>query len=269
MKEWFFQLSPLSQATIMASLNWFFTTLGASTVFGFKKLSRKALDVMLGFASGVMLSATFWSLLLPASEISNQEGFPPWLPPAVGVIAGWIFMRLLDILIPHIHIGAPEEAVEGISTTWRKTFLLVSAVTLHNLPEGIVVGVTFAASGLNPEIAPITSAIALSIGVGIQDLPEGMAVALPLRREGLSRGKSFFYGQLSGIVEPIGALIAVGGTVLAQKLLPYLMGFSAGAMLTVVLEDLVPEFHSEANAHTAMFGLICGFVLMMIMDLAI
>lgn len=224
---------------------------------------------MLGFASGVMLSATFWSLLLPSTEIARQIGSPPWLPPTIGVIAGWAFMRLLDIFIPHLHIGAPEEAVEGRNTTWRRTLLLVLAVTLHNFPEGMVVGVSFTASRLSPEVASLASSIALSIGVGIQDFPEGIAVAIPLRREGLSKGASFFYGQLSGVVEPLGALLSAGSALGAKTLLPYLMGFSAGAMLTVVLEDLVPEFHSEANAHLAMFGLILGFVTMMIMDLAI
>lgn len=253
----------------MASLNWLFTALGAITVFGFKKLNRKALDVMLGFASGVMLSATFWSLLLPSSEIARQIGAPPWLPPAVGVVAGWAFMRVLDVIIPHLHIGAPEGAVEGRATSWHRTLLLVLAVTLHNFPEGLVVGISFSASAINPTIAPLASSIILSLGVGIQDFPEGIAVAMPLRREGLSRWKSFFYGQLSGIVEPLGALIAVSGALAAQTLLPYLMGFSAGAMLTVILEDLVPEFYAEANAHLAMFGLICGFILMMIMDLAL
>jgi ZIP family zinc transporter len=269
MKEWFIHLNPIAQATLMASLNWFFTAMGASVVFGFKNLSRRALDVMLGFASGVMLSATFWSLLLPSTEISRQNHLPIWLPGSVGLLLGWIFMRGLDIVIPHLHIGAPEGGEEGLSTHWRKTLLLVLAVTLHNLPEGIIVGVSFSASSLNPQIAPLSASLALSLGVGIQDFPEGLAVAVPLRREGLSRWKSFFYGQLSGVVEPLGALLTAFGTTLAKAALPFAMGFSAGAMLTVILEDLVPEFHSEANAHLAMLGLMIGFILMMIMDLAI
>lgn len=268
MKEWFVQLNPAAQATLMASLNWFFTALGASVVFGFKNLSRKALDAMLGFASGVMLSAAFWSLLLPSVEIAKQSRLPPWLPPALGVIMGWVLMRFLDFFVPHLHIGAPPGAVEGRSTSWHRTLLLVLAVTLHNLPEGMIVGVSFVASSVSPQVASLSSSLALSLGVGIQDFPEGMAVAMPLRREGLSRWKSFFYGQLSGVIEPIGAVLVALGVGLAKTLLPYALSFAAGAMLTVVLEDLVPEFHSGANVHLAMFGLILGFVLMMVMDLA-
>jgi len=269
MKEWFIQLSPVLQATLMASLNWFFTAVGASSVFGFKNLSRKAMDTTLGFASGVMLSATFWSLLLPAVEIAKEAALPSWLPASIGILLGWVFMRGLDLFVPHLHIGAPSEMAEGKTSTWHRTLLLVLAVTLHNFPEGMIVGVVFSASALNAGTASLASALVLALGIGIQDLPEGMAVAVLLRREGLSSSKSFFYGQLSGVVEPLGALMIAFGTTMAKSLLPYTMGFAAGAMLTVILEDLVPEFHSEANAHLAMFGLMLGFILMMIMDLAI
>ncbi|MGB9877456.1 MAG: ZIP family metal transporter [bacterium] len=269
MKDWFIHLNPIWQATLMASLNWFFTALGASVVFGFKNLNRKVLDTMLGFASGVMLSATFWSLLLPSVEIARESKLPAWLPASLGLVIGWAFMRFLDLIVPHLHIGAPQGTEEGISTSWHKTLLLVLAVTLHNLPEGIIVGVGFAASAVSAEVASLPATVSLSLGIGIQDFPEGIAVAFPLRREGLSRWESFWYGQLSGLIEPIGAFLAVLGIIFAKSLLPYVMGFAGGAMLTVILEDLVPEFHSEANAHLAMFGLIIGFVLMMIMDLAI
>ncbi|MBC7328589.1 ZIP family metal transporter [bacterium] len=268
MKEWFVSLNPIWQATLAACLNWFFTTLGASVVFAFKDLKRKSLDLMLGFASGVMLSASFWSLLLPSIEIAKEQGLPQWLPASLGLLFGWFFMRGFDFLIPHLHIGAPPGSEEGKVTTWHRTLLLVSAVTLHNFPEGIIVGVVFAASALEPSYTSLSSALMLALGIGIQDFPEGMAISIPLRKEGLSRFKSFWYGQLSGIVEPLGAMFTIVGVVAAKKLLPYVMGFSAGAMLSVILEDLVPEFHSEANAHLAMFGLFLGFILMMIMDLS-
>jgi ZIP family zinc transporter len=211
MIEFFSELSPIVQALLGTAFTWGMTALGASLVFGTKNVPRKLLDAMLGFAAGVMIAASFWSLLAPAIELSEAGSLPVWVPPVIGFLAGGSFLRLLDRLLPHLHPGMKMSEAEGIHTSWRRSVLLVSAITLHNIPEGLAVGVAFGAVGLGisegvPE-ATLGAAVALAVGIGLQNFPEGTAVAMPLRREGMSRGKSFFYGQLSAMVEPVAAVV--------------------------------------------------------------
>jgi len=227
------------------------------------------LDSMLGFAGGVMIAASFWSLLAPAIEMSGGGGFPAWFPPAAGFAAGAAVLRVIDLVMPHLHPGLSADHAEGIHTTWRRSTLLVLAITLHNIPEGLAVGVVFgaAASGLGP--ASLAGAAALAVGIGIQNFPEGLAVSLPLRREGMSRLRSFWYGQLSGAVEPVAAVAGVLTVAYAQTLLPYALGFAAGAMIYVVVEEVIPESQTGGNSDIATIGTIIGFVLMMILDVSL
>jgi ZIP family zinc transporter len=227
---------------------------------------------MLGFAAGVMIAASFWSLLAPAIELSEGGALPVWVPPVVGFLAGGIFLRLLDRLLPHLHPGMKMSDAEGIHTSWRRSVLLVAAITLHNIPEGLAVGVAFGAVGLGitegvPE-ATLGAAVALAIGIGLQNFPEGTAVAMPLRREGMSRGKSFFYGQLSAVVEPVAAVVGAAAVILATPILPYALAFAAGAMIFVVAEELVPEA-KRGSPDIAAMALMVGFVVMMTLDVAL
>lgn len=209
MIEVFAGFPPVLQAFLATLFTWGMTALGASLVFGTKKVPRKLLDAMLGFAAGVMIAASFWSLLAPAIDIAEAGPLPVWVPPLIGFMAGGIFLRLLDRVLPHLHPGLPMSEVEGVETSWRRSVLLISAITLHNIPEGLAIGVAFGAVGVGlgegVPAASLGAAIALAIGIGLQNFPEGTAVAMPLRREGMSRGKSFFYGQLSAVVEPVAA----------------------------------------------------------------
>ena len=235
---------PVLQALIATGFTWGMTALGAALVFGTKKVPRKLLDAMLGFAAGVMIAASYWSLLAPAIEISEAGPLPVWLPPLIGFMIGGIFLRLLDKVLPHLHPGLPMSEVEGIETSWRRSVLLISAITLHNIPEGLAIGVAFGAVGAGVSAgvpaASLGAAIALAVGIGLQNFPEGTAVAMPLRREGMSRGKSFFYGQLSAVVEPVAAVIGAVAVVVAAPILPYALAFAAGAMIFVVAEELIP-----------------------------
>jgi ZIP family zinc transporter len=240
--------------------------------FGTKNVPRVLLDSMLGFAAGVMIAASFWSLLAPAIELSEGGALPVWVPPVVGFLAGGIFLRLLDRLLPHLHPGMKMSDAEGIHTSWRRSVLLVAAITLHNIPEGLAVGVAFGAVGLGitegvPE-ATLGAAVALAIGIGLQNFPEGTAVAMPLRREGMSRGKSFFYGQLSAVVEPVAAVVGAAAVILATPILPYALAFAAGAMIFVVAEELVPEA-KRGSPDIAAMALMVGFVVMMTLDVAL
>ena len=259
---------------------WILTALGSALVFLFKSSNRKVLDTSLGFTGGVMIAASFWSLLSPAIayvEMQNEIGIsksPSWLAPAVGFFLGALFLYVLDKIIPHLHLFAKKEEAEGMETNWRKTILLVLAIALHNIPEGLAVGVAFGAlanpelSGMN-EVFSIGAAIALAIGIGIQNFPEGFAVSMPLRRQGVSRWKSWKWGQLSAIVEPIFAVI--GATIVMQILpiLPYALSFAAGAMIFIVVEEVIPESQRGGNTDLATMGLIAGFIIMMILDVSL
>jgi ZIP family zinc transporter len=262
-------LHPVIQALIATLFTWAMTALGAATVFAAKDVSRKALDWMLGFAGGVMIAASYWSLLAPAIEMSAGAALPVWFPAAAGFLVGGVFLRGIDRILPHLHIGYPIEEAEGIKTSWQRSTLLILAITLHNIPEGLAVGVAFGAVVAGFPSATLAAAIVLAVGIGIQNFPEGLAVSMPLRREGMSRLKSFWYGQLSGIVEPVAGVIGAAAVILARPLLPYALGFAAGAMIFVVVEEVVPESQRGGNADLATMGAMIGFAVMMVLDVAL
>ena len=268
MLDWFASLHPVSQAVLATLFTWGVTALGAATVFLAREVSRRLLDALLGFACGVMIAASYWSLLAPAIEMSQGRSLPAWFPPAVGFLAGAFFLRLADRLLPHLHLGFPEQQAEGVKTTWRRTTLLVLAITLHNIPEGLAVGVAFGAVAAGLPSATLPAAVALAVGIGLQNFPEGLAVAMPLRREGLSRARSFWYGQLSGVVEPLAAALGAATAVFARSVLPYALAFAAGAMIFVVLEDAIPEAERSGNTDLAATAAMLGFVVMMVLDVA-
>lgn len=247
---------------------WSLTALGASLVFLFKNISRKLLDTALGFAAGVMIAASFWSLLDPAIEMSQGKNIPPWIPPAVGFLSGALFLRIIDMILPHLHFQASMKEAEGVKTSFKRTTLLVLAVTLHNIPEGLAIGVAFGAHGLEPTSVSLLSSLVLALGIGIQNIPEGFAISMPLRGEGFSKFKSFFYGQLSGLVEPLFAVLGVLFVSIMYGFLPYALGFAAGAMIFVTVEELIPESQRNGNSDIATAGFIIGFTLMMILDVA-
>ena len=257
------------QALIAGIFTWGITAIGAGCVFATKNVSQKVLDSMLGFAAGVMIAASFWSLLAPAIAMSEGEKIPSWIPAATGFLLGTIFLRLIDKILPHLHIGFPMSEAEGIKTSWKRTTLLVTAITLHNIPEGLAIGVAFGAVASGFPSATLTAAIALTIGIGIQNFPEGFAVSVPLRRDGLSRLKSFWYGQLSAVVEPIAAVIGAGAVIYARPSLPYALAFAAGAMIFVVVEEVIPESQRNNNTDIATTGTVIGFLIMMILDVAL
>ena len=262
-------LHPVMQALLATAFTWGVTALGAAVVFFRRKPTRRLLDTMLWFAAGVMIAASYWSLLAPALEMSEGGPLPSWVPAAIGFLAGAIVLRGIDRVLPHLHLGLPMSEAEGIRTSWRRSTLLVLAITLHNIPEGLAVGVAFgaAAAGLAP--ATLMGAIALAIGIGLQNYPEGMAVSMPLRREGMSRLKSFWYGQLSGMVEPAAGVIGVVAVMASRALLPYALSFAAGAMIFVVFEQVIPESQHGGNAHLATMGGMLGFTVMMVLDVAL
>ena len=261
-------LSPVVQAFLATMFTWGMTAAGAALVFGAKNVPRKVLDSMLGFAAGVMIAASFWSLLAPAIDLSEGKALPVWVPPVIGFLAGGIFLRLLDRVLPHLHPGMKMSEAEGIETSWRRSVLLVSAITLHNIPEGLAVGVAFGAAAAGIEGASLGAAIALAVGIGLQNFPEGTAVSMPLRREGMGRGRSFFYGQLSAVVEPVAAVIGAAAVLFAQPILPYALAFAAGAMIFVVAEELIPEA-KRGSPDVAAMALMVGFAVMMTLDVAL
>lgn len=269
MTEWFLGLSPVMQALTGTCFTWFMTALGAAMVFFFKKIDRKVMDGMLGCAAGVMIAASFWSLLAPAIDMVESQGGIPWLPPLIGFLSGGIFLWCADKLLPHLHPGFPDREAEGIKTSWQRSVLLVLAITLHNIPEGLAVGVAFGAAAAGHPAASIGAAIALAIGIGIQNFPEGAAVSVPLRREGFSRRKSFMYGQASGMVEPIAGVIGAAAVILMQPILPYALSFAAGAMIYVVAEELIPESQAERHSDIPTIGVMLGFAIMMTLDVAL
>ncbi|WP_353684875.1 ZIP family metal transporter [Thermodesulfovibrio sp. 3907-1M] len=256
------------QALIAGVFTWGLTAVGASLVLFIRNVNKKLLDAALGFAAGVMIAASFWSLLEPAIEMSQKLNIPPWIPPAIGFLIGALFLRLIDFILPHLHLQSPMNEAEGIKTSFRRTTLLVLAVTLHNIPEGLAIGVSFGAHGADPQAVSILSSLMLAFGIGIQNIPEGFAISMPLRSEGFSREKSFFIGQLSGMVEPVFAFIGVLMIEIMHSLLPYALGFAAGAMIFVTVEELIPESQRSGNSDIATAGLIIGFTLMMILDIA-
>lgn len=269
MFEWFSNLNHITQALLATFFTWGVTAVGAALVFFFKNVSKKVLDVMMGFAAGVMIAASFWSLLAPAIEMAGNAGVKPWLPPVIGFLSGGIFLRLVDKVLPHLHVGFPKEEAEGVKTSWQRSVLLVLAITLHNIPEGLAVGVAFGALSANLPSASLSGAIALAIGIGLQNFPEGASVSLPLRREGYSRLKSFVYGQFSGIVEPIAGVFGALLVIVAQSILPYALSFAAGAMIFVVVEELIPESQLGKNTDIATLGTMLGFAVMMFLDVAL
>jgi ZIP family zinc transporter len=269
MPTWFADLHPTLQALVATGFTWAMTALGAAVVFFFKTVDRRMLDAALGFAAGVMIAASFWSLLAPSIALAEEMGMVKWVPPLVGVLLGAATMRLADWLLPHLHPFAPDHTAEGIATPWRRTALLVLAITLHNIPEGLAVGVAFGAVGAGYETATLGAAVALAIGIGLQNCPEGTAVSVPLRRDGLSRARSFYYGQMTAWVEPVAAVIGAAAVLAMQPLLPYALAFAAGAMIFVVVEEVVPESQAGGHPDVATSGAIGGFAVMMVLDVAL
>ncbi len=267
--SYFLNLHPVLQAFVAGIFTWGLTAGGAACVFAKKNFSQKTLDVMLGFAAGVMLAASFWSLLAPAIEMSQTLGVAPWVPAATGFLMGTLFLRGIDKVLPHVHIGFPLGDAEGIKTRWQRSTLLVAAITLHNIPEGLAVGVAFGAVAAGLPSATLPAAMALALGIGIQNFPEGFAVSMPLRREGMSAGRSFWYGQVSGMVEPFAAVLGAAAVLVARPLLPYALAFAAGAMIFVVVEEVIPESQRSGNTDLATAGTVAGFLVMMILDVAL
>jgi ZIP family zinc transporter len=269
MITWFSELAPVIQALMGTLFTWLVTALGSGLVFLFTNMQQKVLDAMLGFAAGVMIAASYWSLLAPAIEMSEGMGGIPWIPAAIGFLLGGAFLRLVDQILPHLHLGFPDEAAEGPKTSWHRSVLLVLAITIHNIPEGLAVGVAFGALAAGLPSASLGGAMALALGIGIQNFPEGASVSVPLRREGMSLGRAFWYGQLSGMVEPISGLVGALAVILVRPVLPYALAFAAGAMIFVVIEELVPESQLEGNADLATLGAMVGFAVMMTLDVAL
>lgn len=262
-------INPVFAAFLATLFTWGVTALGAGLVFFFKEFNKKVLDAMLGFAAGVMTAASFWSLLAPSIELSENLGYLPWLPPLIGFLMGGAFLKGIDKILPHLHIGLEEEKAEGIHTTWKKSLLLVLAITLHNIPEGLAVGVAFGAVGAGIPSATFAGAVVLALGIGIQNFPEGAAVSVPLRREGLSRWKSFLYGQASGVVEPIAGVLGALLVTIMRPVLPFALSFAAGAMIYVVVEEVIPEAQGSGNSDFATVGAMLGFAVMMTLDVAL
>lgn len=266
---YFESIPPVLAAFYAAVFTWGLTALGASVVFFFKNMNRVVLDGMLGFTGGVMVAASYWSLLAPAIEMSTGEGFEKVIPAASGFMLGALFLFMLDKLLPHLHINFQESDAEGVKSPLQRTTLLVLAITLHNIPEGLAVGVLFGGVAAGIPEASIAGAVILAIGIGIQNFPEGIAVAMPLRRMGMSRKKSFFYGQLSAIVEPVAAVVGAMSVTFFTPVLPYALAFAAGAMIFVVVEEVIPETQQDKNTDVATLGFIGGFIVMMTLDVAL
>ena len=270
LEEFLMGIGPVKAALLATLFTWLLTAAGASFVFFFKTLNRGVLDPMLGFTGGVMVAASFWSLLNPAIEISERlyPGFS-WMPAAVGFFLGAMFIFFLDKVTPHLHLNFGLSETEGIKTKLHRTTLLILAITLHNIPEGLAVGVLFGAAALGMEDASISAAIALAIGIGIQNFPEGIAVAMPLRRHGVTRFKSFWYGQLSAIVEPVAGVLGALAVIYMEPVLPFALAFAAGAMIFVVVEEVIPETQRDKYTDRSTLGFIGGFLVMMILDVAL
>jgi ZIP family zinc transporter len=265
MLEQFASLNPVVQALLATLFTWGLTAAGAAMVFLARAPSRRMLDAMLGFAAGVMIAASYWSLLAPAIEMTHGR----WWPAAIGFVAGAAFLWAVDKILPHLDPDHDISQAEGIHTSWRRSVLLVLAITMHNIPEGLAVGVAFGAVAAGLPEATLGGAVALGIGIGLQNFPEGTAVSMPLRREGLSVGRSFWYGQLSGVVEPLAGVLGAFAVMAARPLLPYALAFAAGAMIFVCVEQLIPESQHNRDTDLATMGTIFGFTTMMILDVAL
>jgi ZIP family zinc transporter len=270
MIEFIQQFGPVTQALFATLFTWGVTAAGAALVYVTNSVNRKLMDSMLGFAAGVMIAASYWSLLAPGIEMAEHLGHTPWLTAVIGFMGGGIFMRITDRLLPHLHPGLAFDRAEGVKTSWQRSTLLVLAITLHNIPEGLAVGVAFGAVAANLPSATIGGAVALAIGIGIQNFPEGTAVSMPLRREGMSKHKSFFMGQASGFVEPLAGVIGAVFVLKMQNILPYALCFAAGAMIFVVVEELIPESQrKQENIDLVTMCTMAGFSVMMILDVAL
>lgn len=270
--DWFVSLNPILQALIAGGLTWVTTAIGAAVVVFAKRVNRKFLDSMLGFAAGIMIAASVWSLLIPAISYTEAAGGIGWIPAIIGFLLGGLTMRVIDNFLPHLHLYKDRSEAEGVPTTWRRSTLLITAITLHNIPEGLAVGVAIgavAAGGALADATTLGAAMALAIGIAIQNVPEGMAVAMPLRAEGMSRKKAWFYGQASAVVEPISAVIGAAAVLLIAPILPYALAFAAGAMIFVVIEELIPESHAHDNTDIATMATLVGFSVMMVLDVAL
>jgi ZIP family zinc transporter len=269
-EAFFKNIDPVWAAFIATVFTWLVTAAGASLVFFFKTMSRGVLDPMLGFTGGVMVAASFWSLLNPAIEISEKmyPGYS-WMPAAVGFLAGALFIYFLDKVMPHLHLNFGLEETEGIKSKLHKTTLLILAITLHNIPEGLAVGVLFGAASMGIQDTSIAGAITLAIGIGIQNFPEGIAVAMPLRRQGVTRFRSFWYGQLSAIVEPVAGVIGALAVMYIQPVLPFALAFAAGAMIFVVVEEVIPETQRDQYTDRSVLAFIAGFLVMMVLDVSL
>ena len=261
--------SPVLLAAIGTGFTFLMTALGAALVFAFRnKVNENFQRVFLGFAAGVMVAASIWSLIMPAIEMAEEQGVIGWIPATGGFILGALFLMLLDNLLPHLHPGSKDP--EGMPSHLKRTTMLVFAVTLHNIPEGMAVGLSFGLAGGGEQSGvTIAAAMALAIGIGLQNFPEGAAISLPLKQEGLSNWKSFFYGALSGIVEPIAGVLTVLIAGSVAPVMPWLLSFAAGAMIYVVVEELIPEAHLGEHSHLGTLGVMAGFVIMMVMDIAL
>jgi ZIP family zinc transporter len=269
MADWLLQYNVIVLALFAGLFTWGMTAMGALMVFFFRQIAPRVYTIMLGFAGGIMLAASFWSLLLPSIEMASKNGQIVWLPALVGFLVGGIFLRGVDFITPHLHLGEAWENREGPKTKLKRSWLMIIAVTIHNIPEGLAVGVAFGSLANHNTTMGVMSAVSLALGIGLQNIPEGFAVAAPLRGEGFSRKKSFFYGQLSGIVELFGAVAGAAIASVMSRILPYALSFAAGAMIYVIVEELIPEAQQSKHADLATLFLMFGFVIMMVMDIAL
>ncbi len=267
--DWLLQQDPILLALGATLFTWAVTALGSSMVFFFKTIDQKILNSMLGFAAGVMIAASFWSLLAPSIQMAEESGTTAWMPALVGFLSGGAFLYLIDQILPHLNMGLSTDHAEGIKTSWQRSVLLILAITLHNIPEGLAVGVAFGALVMNPDSAVLISAIALTFGIGLQNFPEGAAVSIPLRREGFSRYKAFNYGQLSGVVEPMSGVLGAYLVTVMTPLLPYALAFAAGAMIFVVVEELIPASQHGHDTDLSTIGAMLGFATMMLLDVSL
>jgi len=268
MIEFLHSLPAVLQALLATIFTYLMTAIGSASVFLFKSVSHRLLDLMLGFAGGVMIAASFWSLLSPAIEMSRAGKMPLWFPPAAGFLAGAALLFMIDRILPHLHLFMSMEFSEGLKTPWRKATLLFLAITLHNIPEGLAVGIAIGSATLGVPEATLSGALVLALGIGLQNLPEGLAISGPLCSAGLSRSKSFFLGQLSGLVEPVAGVLGALAVTRLVSIMPYALSFAAGAMIFVVVEEVIPESQQSGKSDYATIGAISGFLIMMILDLA-
>ncbi len=272
MMEWLAVQSPILQALLGTTFTWGVTALGAALVFLVKNIRKNVLNAMLGFAAGVMIAASFWSLLAPAISAAEDLGQNAWLTAAVGFLAGGGFLWAVDRILPHLHAGLDTSKAEGIKTQWQRSVLLVLAITLHNIPEGLAVGIAFGAVAYGLPSATLGAAISVALGIGLQNFPEGAAVSIPLRREGMSRTRAFLMGQASGLVEPMAGVLGAFAVIHVRPMMPYALAFAAGAMIYVVVEELIPEAQRESGGsatNVSTVGCLFGFTLMMILDVAL